>query len=67
MHQQEIQFTNRYSLSVEEASTYFHIGEGKMRKLISENKDADYILWNGNRAQIKRTLFEQYLDKCNTI
>lgn len=54
-------------MSVEEASAYFRIGENKLRKLISENNDADYILWNGNRPQIKRKKFEEYVDRHNLI
>ena len=40
----------RYTLSVEEAAAYFRIGENKLRRIISENQNADFILWNGNRA-----------------
>ena len=57
----------RYTLSVEEAAVYFRVGENKLRKIISENQDADFILWNGNRPQIKRKKFEIYIDTINTI
>lgn len=57
----------RYTLTVNEAAEYFRIGENKLRRIISENKDAEFILWNGNRPQLKRTLFEKYIDKCNII
>lgn len=57
----------KYTLSVEEAAVYFRIGENKLRKLIAQNKDADFILWNGNRPQIKRQRFEKYIEKCTTI
>jgi len=30
--------------------------------MVNENKDADYLLWNGNRPQIKRKKFEQFID-----
>ena len=50
----QIPFWERYTMSVEEAAAYFRVGENKLRKLISEDNDADYILWNGNRPQIKR-------------
>lgn len=63
----QIPFWERYTMSVEEASAYFRIGENKLRKLISENNDADYILWNGNRPQIKRKKFEEYVDRHNLI
>lgn len=46
---------------------YFRIGENKLRSLINEDKNADYLLWNGNRVQIKRAKFEQYIDKLETI
>lgn len=63
----EIPFWERYTLSVEEAAAYFRIGENKLRKIISECNDADYILWNGNRPQIKRKRFEEFIDKHNLI
>ena len=44
----------KYTLSIEEAAAYFRIGEHKLRNLINENKNADYLLWNENRVQIKR-------------
>ena len=63
----KIPFWERYTMTVEEAAQYFRIGENKLRKLISENKDAKFILWNGNRPQIKRTLFEEYIDRCTAV
>lgn len=57
----------QFTLSIDEAVAYFRIGESKLRKIVNENKDADFILWNGNRPQIKRTLFEKYIEKCNLI
>ena len=62
----EIPVWRKYTLSVQEAAKYFHIGDKKLRKLIDENPDADFILWNGTRPQIKRRLFEQYLDEYMT-
>ena len=53
----------KYTLSVQEASEYFHIGYKKLRKLIDEHPDADFILWNGTRPQIKRRKFEAYIDE----
>lgn len=57
----------KYTLTVEEAAEYFRIGENKLRRIISENQDADFLLWNGNRAQIKRKLFERYIDQCTAV
>ena len=49
----QIPFWERYTLSIEEAAQYFRIGEHKLRQIISENKDADFVLWNGNRGKSK--------------
>lgn len=59
----EIPIWRKYTLSVQEAAKYFRIGDKKMRRLIEENPGANYILWNGTRPQIKRKLFEQYVDE----
>ncbi len=58
-----ILFWMKYTLSVQEAAKYFHIGDKKLRKLIDENPNADFILWNGTRPLIKRKLFEQFIDE----
>ncbi|MCM1500068.1 MAG: excisionase [Clostridium sp.] len=63
----EIPLWQKYTLTVEEASRYFRIGQAKLRRIISENEDADFILWNGNRPQVKRKLFEEFVDKLNVI
>lgn len=57
----------KYTLSIEEAAAYFRIGEHKLRKIINENRSADYLLWNGNRVQIKRVKFEKYVDTLEAI
>lgn len=58
----KIPWWKKYTLSIEEAAKYFRIGENKLRQLIMENATAEWILWNGNRAQIKRNKLEQYID-----
>lgn len=67
MNKLEIPFWAKYTMSIEEASAYFRIGENKIRQMISENKDADYILWNNTRAQIKRKKFENYIDRIDVL
>ena len=67
MIKNEIPFWEQYTLTIEEASKYFRIGENKLRRIISENKDADFVFWNGNRIQIKRKLFEKYIDQCGLV
>ena len=63
----QIPFWEQYTLSIEEAAQYFRIGEHKLRQIISENKDADFVLWNGNRVQIIKKLFEKFIDQSNCI
>lgn len=63
----EIPVWEKYTLTIEEAALYFHIGIGKLRKLINANPEADWILWNSSRAQIKRIKFERYIDSVNSI
>ena len=55
------ELANRYTLSFEEAQAYFLIGEKRLRRIITENEDAPFILYVGNRHYIKRPLFEKYL------
>ena len=62
----DIPIWRKYTLSIEEAA-YFRIGEHKLRNLINENKNADYLLWNGNRVQIERVKFEKYVDTLEAI
>ena len=59
----EIPVWRKYTLSVQEAAMYFHIGDKKLRKLIDENPGADFILWIGTRPRIKRKLFERFIDE----
>ena len=63
----EVPIWKKYTLTVQEAAMYFRIGENKIRSLIAENRDADFILWNGNRPQIKRKKFEEYVDRLEEI
>ena len=57
----------KYILTIQEAAEYFHIGEKKLRKLVEERTDADYLIMNGNRVMLKRKLFEKYLDESASV
>ncbi len=57
----------KYILTIQEAAEHFHIGEKKLRKLVEERTDADYLIMNGNRVMIKRKLFEKYLDESASV
>ena len=63
----QMPFWQKYTLSIEEAAVYFRIGEGKLRRMVNENPTADYLLWNGNRVQIKRTKFEAFADRLAAV
>ena len=51
----DIPVWRRYTLTIEEAAGYYHIGEGKLRMLIDQNPHEDFYVMNGNRALIKRS------------
>lgn len=53
----------KYTLTLNEASEYFGIGYKKLSAFVQEHSDADFVLWNGNRAQIKREQFQKYVDE----
>ena len=57
----------KYTLTIEEASKYFRIGENKLRKLAEENLHSGWVIMNGNRIQIKRKKFEKIIDDVDII
>ena len=64
---EEIKFHEKYMLSVGEASQYFHIGESKLRQIINEQRNANWIFYSGQRVLIKRKLFENLIDTLDTM
>lgn len=67
MKQTDIPIWERYTLTIEEASKYFRIGENMLRRLAEENKNANWLIMNGNRIQIKRKQFEKIIDTLDAI
>ena len=63
----DIPVWRRYTLTIEEAARYYHIGEGKLRTLIDTHPNEDFYVMNGNRALIKREKFERYLDQATAV
>ena len=63
----DIPVWERYTLTIEEASRYFRIGENKLRRLAEESKNANWLIMNGNRIQIKRKQFEKIIDELDAI
>ena len=63
----DVPIWEKYTLTIEEASKYFRIGENKLRKLAEENPTAGWVIMNGNRIQIKRQPFEKIIDTLDVI
>ena len=62
-----IPYWEKYMLTLREAAEYFHIGEKKLRQIVEENMDADFLLTSGNRIMIKRKRFEEFFDPSSVI
>ena len=67
MNNTDVPIWEKYTLTIEEASKYFRIGENKLRRLAEENIGSNWVIMNGNRMQIKRKQFEKILDKLDAI
>ena len=63
----DVPIWEKYTLTIEEAVKYFRIGEKKLRKLAEENPDANWLIMNGNRIQIKRRQFEKVIASLDVI
>ena len=67
MNNMDVPIWEKYTLTIEEVSKYFRIGETKLRKLAEENSTAGWVIMNGNRIQIKRKQFKKIIDTLDTI
>ncbi len=67
LYHNNIPVWKRYTLTVTEAAEYYHIGEGKLRRIAEEHPEADFIIQNGNRLLFKRQRFERFLDNSTVI
>ena len=67
MKRMEIPIWEKYALTIDEAALYFRIGENAIRRIISENQDANFWFMIGNRKLIKRVLFEEYMNGVTVI
>lgn len=63
----DVPIWEKYTLTIEEASKYFRIGENKLRKLAEENLKSSWVIFNGNRIQIKRKQSEKIIDTLDVI
>jgi len=62
----EIPVTERYTLTIKEASMYFSIGSKKMCRLAEENLGV-FATKSGNKYLIIRTKFEEFLQNNSSI
>lgn len=62
-----VPISEKYTLTLKEASRYFGIGENKLRKLATENLSSNWVIKNGNRILIKRKQLEKILDSQDQI
>lgn len=67
MNYTDVPIWEKYTLTIEEAAKYFRIGEKKLRQLAEENPNANWLIMNGNRVQIKRKQFEKIIDAMEVI
>lgn len=63
----EIPFWCKYILTITEAAKYFGIGENRIRRIVKENQDAEFVARKGSQVCIKRIAFEKYLDGCQEL
>ena len=62
-----IPIKDKFCLTIDEASEYFGIGEKKLRKIVAENLNSDFVIQNGVKYLIKRKRFEAFLDEISAI
>lgn len=60
-----VPISEKYALTIEEASKYFNIGRDKLYQIASE--DGKFILHNGRNILIKRQMFEKFLEQSSYI
>ena len=65
MHQL-VPISEKYSLTILEASDYFNIGRDKLYELAKED-GCKFVIHNGRNILIKRKMFEKYLESISYI
>ena len=63
---QEVPIWCKSNFTLEEASAYSGIGINKLRKLMDE-RNCDFVLWNGSKRLIKRIKLDEYLARAYSI
>ena len=65
MSETSVPISEKFSLTIKEASEYFSIGTKVLRRLAEKHTDS-FAVWNGSRYLIIRSRFEEYLISCLT-
>lgn len=63
---QSIPISEKYTLTILEASEYFNIGRDKLYELAKED-GCKFVIHNGRNILIKRKMFEKYLESISYI
>lgn len=53
-------------LTLDEATSYFNIGENKLKSL-SDDDDCPFVIWVGSHRRFKRKVLEEYLNSQYSI
>ena len=61
-----VRVSEKYMLTIREASVYFNIGVKKMRRLAEDNTGR-FAVFSGNRYLIIRTKFEKFVEECSAL
>ena len=56
----DVAIADKALLTLEEAAKYFNIGINKLRIMTNE-ENCPYVVWNGSKRLIKRKPFEEHL------
>ena len=66
LNEPTLPLSQKYMLTIKEASVYFNIGMKKLRRLAEENL-GEFAVYSGNRFLINRTKFEAFLSKTSAV
>ena len=67
-NEKRVPLWHKYSLTIREASAGISdLGEKKLRQIIQEQPQEDFILNNGTKVLIKRVKFEQFMDAASCV
>lgn len=65
----EVPIWKKFTLTIEEATKYFGVGEKKLRKLVQDFSDSEncFSIQNGNKILINRVKLETFLNQSTSI